>query len=172
MLLTYAKPIPHEDFVSLLRLVRVQGHSRALPYATSPIHILHLPFEAFKPPGRYVMRRKVDMMAAVLRQLHEARIEAPVWFQTEDSETKWWPFLPPIVEFSTHSGFVMVDGLHRAYAAHKYRLQLPCVVIDTPSSPVVPGDLSWADVEELDIAPVRRVPDEVRRDFNGVFPGA
>jgi hypothetical protein len=177
------KPIMQAELIAEVRKVRLKGHSQQKPYHNSTITLTSLSTDLLSPCQRYVIRRGVDRVHDIRKQMMPYDIfdmAFGLWLKWGSGEMI--PFLPPVVEFSNDK-YVICDGMHRIYAAREANLPITCILVEDPSHPyyAYPLENSWAEVEVVDIAPpsgdqrkAYREPDDHKalfRDFNERFPG-
>jgi hypothetical protein len=188
------KPIMQAELIAEVRKVRLKGHNQVKPYHNSTITLVSLDTSLLSPCQRYVIRRGVDRVHDIRKQMMPYDIfdmAFGLWLKWDSGEMI--PFLPPVVEAtSTSMGamtrgskitYTICDGMHRVYAAREAGVPITCLLIEEPTHPyyAYPLDGGWNEVQVVDIAPpsgdqrkAYREPDDHKalfRDFNERFPG-
>lgn len=164
----------------LLAGCQLLGDPAARPYMGVQFSLEQVRIDQLVPLSKYVLREQVEEVrqlqaSLVVADLDVFDLQCGVCWPSEGGR----PLAVPVVEEWEGQGLLLVDGIHRVWAAREEsREVVTCAVCRGCRVPLVPSPVSWSDV--VPFAPgqfpergAKRVyrfttPDDVRR----VVPGS
>lgn len=146
------RPVEVMTGKALARLVRdtpLRYNGRLKPYKDSEITLEPLAIDSVAPLAKYVLYANLEELSGVAKDLERAGVDL---FQLHgrltlevDQEQRF--LSPPVVEEWPEEGYLLVDGLHRAWLAREEgRNALNCLVIRRVSLPLVPLPVDWSEI--------------------------
>lgn len=137
------------ELVQRLRRCGTRGDAGLKPYALAAIRLERIQIAELVPLAKYVLEDQLQIVAALHRELTTVGVDifdlasGCVWPNGQDER----PIVCPIVEYWDREGLLLVDGLHRVWAARENgRTELMCAVISDVAAPLVPLPVTWEEV--------------------------
>jgi|SRR5579862_1143291 len=137
------------DTVQRLRRSGTRGDANLKPYESAEISLERVPIADLVPTAKYVLKDQLE----IVNNLYERSISFGVDIFDLECGVVWpngpdeRPIACPIIELWEGEGLLVVDGLHRVWAAReKGRSEMTCAVIRNVKIPLVPLPVTWRDV--------------------------
>jgi hypothetical protein len=147
------------ELLERLRRCGTEGDADLKPYRVATISLERVRIADLVPLAKYVLEEQLQIVAGLHRLLNTTGVnifdlEAGIVWPNGRGQR---PVACPIVEYWDREGFLLVDGLHRAWFARNLgHTELACAVIRDVVVPLVPLPLEW---EEVRVYPVGEHPD-------------
>ena len=138
------------DLIERLRRCGTRGDTTLRPYESATIRLERMRIAEMVPLSKYVLQEQLNIVGDLHRRLGIVGVDifdlasGIMWPEGESERA----IACPIIEYWGQEGLLLVDGIHRVWAARDLgRTELTCAIITDVVVPLVPLPITWAEVK-------------------------